>query len=182
MLKPAITKYDAKEGSHASVAPRQKFRISYNDPLTGQKVVVEKEFDNSKEFPGIGWARDYAYTAAAKGWSDIVEIPINTASQNKNLFLSNTASSLREKNRAMREVPPVSTKYLSATTFNHEFSVHFSVKSDNPSEEVTEEELISGLSQRLEELRANKGLALEACGLPELTEIVDAIKTPAPSA
>jgi hypothetical protein len=168
MLK-GIPKSNTEEGSHASLAPRKNFRISYNDPLTGQKVAIEKDFENSKEFPAIDLATDFAYTAAQKGWADIIEIPLG---------MTDDLGSPQAQNRANREAPPVAIKYLSSKAFDHEFSVYFSVKSDNPGEEVTEEELIEALSQRLEEFRANKGLALEACGLPEQTEIVEALELP----
>ncbi len=50
--------------------------------------------------------------------------------------------------------------------FNHAYTLGFSIDSDNPSENVTAEELLAGLVLRLDELRRNPQEAIEACGMP----------------
>lgn len=50
--------------------------------------------------------------------------------------------------------------------YNHAFEVAFSINSDNDGESVTEKEMIQGLEERLKELKATPGLAIEACGKP----------------
>lgn len=53
--------------------------------------------------------------------------------------------------------------------FDHLFSVGFSVLSDHRGEDVTAQEILDGLRERLKFLEANPDEVLEAVGLPEDT-------------
>lgn len=59
----------------------RRFRITYQDPATGEMVTVELEFEDTPAVPGIHgfvsaeqWAEDYAYSAADKGSYTIKEV------------------------------------------------------------------------------------------------------------
>ncbi|EKD40905.1 MAG: hypothetical protein ACD_74C00132G0001 [uncultured bacterium] len=51
--------------------------------------------------------------------------------------------------------------------WGHGFSLGFSVKSKNPGDVVTPEELLKGMEKRVEHLRANPCEIFEACGFSE---------------
>lgn len=51
-----------------------KFRITYTDPITDERVVEEKDFEPSTNLTALYWAEDYAYMVADKGPYEIEEI------------------------------------------------------------------------------------------------------------
>lgn len=53
---------------------KQWFEITYTDPKTNETAKVEKEFEDSHEFPAKMWAEDYGYTLADKGWFMVREL------------------------------------------------------------------------------------------------------------
>lgn len=55
--------------------------------------------------------------------------------------------------------------------YSHVFSLAFTVDSNNEGENVTKDELLIGLRRRLAGLERNPVEILEACGLPEETEV-----------
>lgn len=54
------------------------FRITYFDPVEEKEVTVEKEFEDSPTLTALDWAKDWAYSAADKGWCNIVEVKGST--------------------------------------------------------------------------------------------------------
>lgn len=56
------------------------------------------------------------------------------------------------------------------TTYNHMFTVAFTVVSENAGEHVTEQEILDGIANRLHSL-VQSGEAIEAVGLPDDTYI-----------
>lgn len=60
---------DAKYGHLGGSDPvraKKTFEITYFDPDEKEFVTVEKQFDDSPEFPARMWADDWAYMAADK--------------------------------------------------------------------------------------------------------------------
>jgi hypothetical protein len=55
--------------------------------------------------------------------------------------------------------------------FTHCFSIGFSVETDNKGEDVTPDELMKALYLRIFNLEDNNDEVLEACGLPDDTEV-----------
>lgn len=59
----------------------RRFRITYQDPATGEMITVEREFEDTPAVPGVNdfisaadWAEDYAYSAADKGSYTVKEM------------------------------------------------------------------------------------------------------------
>lgn len=52
----------------------KRFLITYNDPETGERISVEKEFADSPNVTAKEWAEDYAYSVADKGWNTVEEL------------------------------------------------------------------------------------------------------------
>ena len=50
--------------------------------------------------------------------------------------------------------------------FNHAFTIAFEVITDHEGEDVTGDELFTGLLRRIANLRENPDEIIEACGLP----------------
>jgi hypothetical protein len=61
-------------------------------------------------------------------------------------------------------------------TYNHMFTVAFTVKSPNDGGSVTESEILAGIQSRLDDLRLS-GEAIEAVGLPDDTFIEEDLPT-----
>jgi hypothetical protein len=55
--------------------------------------------------------------------------------------------------------------------FIHCFSIGFSVESDNKGEDVTPDELMEALAKRVRNIKDDGNEILEACGLPDDTEL-----------
>lgn len=53
---------------------KQKFKIEWKDPETGEHRSEVKEFTGDREFPPHEWAEDYAYSVADKGWHKVTEV------------------------------------------------------------------------------------------------------------
>lgn len=53
---------------------KKTFRIEYRDPQTDEKIIVVKEFEDTETISAREWAEDWAYSAADKGASKIVEV------------------------------------------------------------------------------------------------------------
>ena len=51
-----------------------KFKITYRDPESEATKEVVMEFNASGAISARDWARDWAYSAADKGWYEIEEL------------------------------------------------------------------------------------------------------------
>lgn len=49
------------------------FEITYRCPDSGEIKTIERDFDDSEEFPARMWADDLGYGLADKGWYEIKE-------------------------------------------------------------------------------------------------------------
>jgi len=63
----------------------------------------------------------------------------------------------------------LNTIHTKKKKYNHLFGLGFTVNSDNDGENVTADELLAAMEQRVHYLRQHRGEILEACGLPEDT-------------